>query len=80
MPNLMHEKNITLHKMFDGTNGLTLDHLYDHLEKSPLFEDLHKNNEKEYIVGTIKKPYEYEAKRYIGKENVSGQPEYKFFK
>lgn len=80
MSKLMHEKNITLHKLIDETNSLTLDDLYKHLSGSSYFEDLKQNDKKEYIVGTIKKSYNYEAKRFIGKENVSGHPEFKFFK
>lgn len=80
MSKLMYEKNITLHKLIDETNSLTLDDLYKHLSICSYFEDLKKNDEKEYIVGTIKKSYKYEAKRFIGKENVSGYPEFKFFK
>lgn len=80
MSKLMHEKNITLHKLIDETNSLTLDDLYKHLSGSSYFEDLKKNDEKECIVGTLKKSYAYDAKRFIGKENVSGRPEFKFFK
>ena len=72
-------KSIVLRKLVSN-NTLSLDYLYNILSKSENIEDLKKNQNARIIVGTIKKSYNYDAKRYIEDQNVSGKQEYKFFK
>lgn len=77
--NIFFSKSIVFRKLVSN-NILSLDHLYDILDNSENIEDLKKKQEDRLIVGTIKKSYNYDAKRYIEDQNVSGKQEYKFFK
>lgn len=72
-------KSIVFRKLVSN-NTLSLDDLYNILSKSENIEDLKKNQNARIIVGTIKKSYNYDAKRYIEDQNISGKQEYKFFK
>lgn len=74
-----YDKSVILRKMY--VNNLSLTELYQKLGDCEYIEDLHiENSDKKYIIGTIRKPYKYDAKRIIGSYDVTGQNEYKFFK
>ena len=73
-----YDKSVILRKMY--VNNLSLTELYQKLGDCEYIEDLHiENSDKKYIIGTIRKPYKYDAKRIIGSYDVTGQNEYKFF-
>lgn len=71
-------KSIVFRKLISDDIA-SIDSLYNIFLKSNSIEDLKKYSDK-IIVGTIKKAYKYDAKRYIDNQNVSGKQEYKFFK
>ena len=74
------DKSIIIRKMFVEEN-ITLTELYDILGDCIYIEDLHMSEgDRQYIIGTIRKPYSYDAKRIIGNLDVTGKDEYKFFK
>lgn len=74
-----YDKSVILRKMY--AEDLTLAELHTKLGECEFIEDLHlENSEKKYIIGTIRKPYRYDAKRTIGLQDVTGQDECKFFK
>lgn len=73
------EKSIILRKFY--AEGMNLSELYSILGDCEYIEDLHfETGERKYIIGTIRKPYIYDAKRTIGVYDATGMNEYKFFK
>ncbi len=73
------EKSIILRKFY--VEDMNLSELYSILGECEYMEDLHiETGERKYIIGTIRKPYLYDAKRTIGAYDVTGMNECKFFK
>ena len=73
------EKSIILRKFY--AEDMNLSELYSILGDCEYIEDLHiEADERKYIIGTIRKPYVYDAKRTIGVYDATGMNEYKFFK
>lgn len=75
---IFFSKSIVFRKLMSDDIA-SIDSLYNIFSNSKSIEDLKKYSDK-IIVGTIKKAYKYDAKRYIDNQNVSGKQEYKFFK
>ena len=60
------EKSIILRKFY--AEDVSLSEVYSILGECPYIEDLRVvTNNRKYIIGTIRKPYVYDAKRTIGK-------------
>lgn len=73
------EKSIILRKLY--VEDISLSELCSILGDCEYIEDLRiEIAEKKYIIGTIRKPYLYDAKRTIGAYDVTGMNECKFFK
>ncbi len=73
------EKSVILRKVYLA--GVSLKELYNKLGNCEYIEDLRlETSEKNYIIGTVRKPYAYDAKRTIGNYDVTGLDECKFFK
>lgn len=73
------EKSIILRKFY--AEDVSLSEVYSVLGECPYIEDLRiETNNRKYIIGTIRKPYVYDAKRTIGTYDVTGMDECKFFK
>ena len=72
------EKSIILRKFY--VEDMSLSKLYSILGECEYIEDLNIKIAEKYIVGTIRKPYLYDAKRTIGTYDVTGMNECKFFK